>query len=222
MRLSIYFVIIFVDTACVAMALLLGVDPQQYPRVLKFITWFSCAHLALIAGVSLCSLYALDYKRVDQEDRSKEAWFWFICCAGFLYLSADEGMGLHQKLDFWLHQWLKVHETSLTDRLDDLIVLIYGIIALFVVLKFYRNVWEEKNMGFWLMVGFGLFFTMSFFDFLSNDEYFYPFFMEDRSMDKRFGILLGILEDSFKLFAEAAFLIGFLEGFQSVLRKYGG
>lgn len=219
MRISIYFLIILIDLASVIGAVLLGKTPQEFFEEGKFITWLSCVHLAVLGGICLCSLLLLSH----QEDRTREVKirtaFWALCCAGFFFLCVDEWFEVHENLDFMIHHVLGIKETSLTDRLDDLIVLLYGVLFAIGAFKFYKEVLEHKGMVRWLVAALVLFFIMCIFDFVSNDDYLYQFFTNDRGLDKEIGIILGTIEDSFKLLAEGAFVIAFMEGFHSAFNK---
>lgn len=173
----------------------------------------------MLGGICLCSLLLLSHQEHRTRDAKRKAAFWALCCVGFLFLCVDEWFEVHENLDFWIHHSLKIKETSLTDRLDDLIVLLYGALFAIGAFKFYKEVWEHKGMVRWLVVALALFLIMSIFDFVSNDNYLYQFFTNDRSLDKEIGIILGTIEDSFKLLAEGAFVIAFMEGFHSAFKN---
>ncbi|MBI5187215.1 MAG: hypothetical protein HZA01_16035 [Nitrospinae bacterium] len=219
MRISIYFVIIIIDFASIIGSVLLGETPQEFFEEGQFITWLSCVHLAVLCGICLCSLLLLSHQEHRTADAKRKMLFWVLCCAGFFFLCADEWFEIHENLDFWLHHALGIKETHLTDRLDDLIVLLYGVLFAIGAFKFYKDVLECKGMVRWLVIALVLFLIMSFFDFLSNDDYLYQFLANDRGLDKEIGIILGTIEDSFKLLAEGAFVIAFMEGFHSTLNK---
>ena len=58
---------------------------------------------------------------------------WFLGTLGFLYLAADELFDLHSEYDRAIHRFLHIQESGLTDRLDDLLIFVYIMAALFVV-----------------------------------------------------------------------------------------
>lgn len=219
MRISIYFVIILIDLASIIGSVLLGKTPQEFFEEGEFITWLSCVHLAVLGGICLCSLLLLSHQECRTREVKVRTAFWALCCAGFFFLCADEWFEIHENLDFWIHNTLGMKETHLTDRLDDLIVLLYGVLFVTGAFKFYKEVLEHKGMVRWLVVALVLFLIMSIFDFFSNDDYLYQFLANDRGLDKEIGIILGTIEDSFKLLAEGALVIAFMEGFHSVFNK---
>jgi hypothetical protein len=68
------------------------------------------------------------------------AGLWRLVSAGFLYLALDEVFEFHERLDEGLHALVDVAETALSDRLDDLIVLGYGIAGAAVLWRFRAEV----------------------------------------------------------------------------------
>jgi len=218
MRSFIYLVIIFFDCASIAGAVWLGHPAQEYFEEERFITWLSCIHLAVAAGISLCNLIALSHRDSRTRNTWRQIWFWGLCCIGFFYLATDEWYMIHENLDFWIHHILHMKETSLTDRIDDLIVLLYGVLFCLGCRIFYKDFWDHKVMVRWLVAGLSLFLLMSLLDFVTNDYYLYQFFTDNRGLDEEIGMILGTLEDSLKLLSEGVLVIALLEGFHATLK----
>lgn len=55
---------------------------------------------------------------------------WAIIASGFLFLAADEVLRIHENLDQLIHYVFGLKETNLTDRIDDLIVGMYGLVGI--------------------------------------------------------------------------------------------
>ena len=93
---------------------------------------FLSASLLLVSG-ALCGAIAADPKARPMRG------FWTVAALGFALLTYDElGMG-HEKLSRHLHQalgWDREH--WLTNRLDDVLVLLYGLVAAAWAFR-YRN-----------------------------------------------------------------------------------
>lgn len=57
-------------------------------------------------------------------------WRWAVLGAGFVFLLCDEVLQLHERTDAWLHVGLGIRENAWTDRIDDAIVIGYGLATL--------------------------------------------------------------------------------------------
>ncbi len=135
-----------------------------------------------------------------------------IAGAGFFFLGLDEILSIHENLDKLIHIILRIKETPLTDHLDDVIVLIYGLIALVFIKDFIREFRKQPYMIALLVFGFMLFFTMFALDFVSNSvESFLQFFSNGS-----YGELVHerdvfrMAEDTAKILGETCFLAAFL------------
>ncbi len=88
--------------------------------------------MLLTAGVSL------QVGRIRGKTPGARLWMW--TAAGFLVLTCDQAFALHGRIDDSIHQMLGMRETAWTDRIDDLVVLLYGVCGA-VVLWLYRREW---------------------------------------------------------------------------------
>lgn len=59
---------------------------------------------------------------------------WAIVAAGFLFLAIDEVVEIHEGIDKLIHKVFQIKETGLTDRIDDLIIGVYGLVGIGVLL----------------------------------------------------------------------------------------
>lgn len=71
---------------------------------------------------------------------SGPARFWGIVAAGFGWLAYDEVFRVHERLDRWVHRRLGLDPSHpVTDHLDDLVVALYGVAALFLAWRWRRH-----------------------------------------------------------------------------------
>ena len=81
------------------------------------ITALSAAYLAGTAVLAWL-LYRSRSRHRRPGDRSL---VWLFVSAGFLFLAADDLFRVHERTDGAIHDWLDISETSLTDRIDDVL-----------------------------------------------------------------------------------------------------
>jgi hypothetical protein len=116
-----------VTLALIAVLVWLGVlwhaTPSKYFRERRIGTYYSGALLVTSAAV------AAALARRDGPASSRR--FWTVAALGFVYLTLDEVLTIHEEADRWAHAalgWDPKH--WLTDHLDDAIVAVYGLVAL--------------------------------------------------------------------------------------------
>lgn len=97
----------------------------------NFPTLFSVLLLA-IASLSLFLATIL-----ARAEKSRDAWRWGILCAGFLYLSFDEGIELHERLNGVLNTLLR-HDAGGESRAPVSFWIVRGLVAaIFLVVLFW-------------------------------------------------------------------------------------
>lgn len=154
------FFILFIDflslILAVIWAVVLGQYPTHYMEEGQPITWLSVAQLCAIS--TFCFLiFSIRIKQIS-SDLKNYTYIWIWLSLGFLFLAADEMLGIHEKLDWLIHKSLNLEFTNFSDRLDDLILLIYGFIFLTVVrknrkeLNYYHSVINLFKLGVWFIV----------------------------------------------------------------------
>lgn len=111
--------------------------------------------VSILSGFQLliCGFLALEIHR------HRPAWIWKLIGWGFFFLCADEMLQLHESMDRLTHWIFGIHQTHITNHLDDLIVGLYGLaglVALFAgraEIVFFRRQWWLFALGF---VGFAV------------------------------------------------------------------
>ncbi|NER80714.1 MAG: hypothetical protein F6K42_14320 [Leptolyngbya sp. SIO1D8] len=181
-----------------------------------FITLLSTLQLLAIALLADKILQAR--KPEQKEPLWKQPYaVWRIISFSFIFLAADEYLSIHEVLDLLIHDIFDWQETGLTDRIDDLIVGLYGIVGI-GTLFIYRGELKPYRKSFPLFTwGFALLFCMVGLDTLTNEKDFLELFFEHNLADTIY-IWLIHLEDSLKVFAEAFFILAFYSILQGVKR----
>jgi hypothetical protein len=134
---------------------------------------------------------------------------WLFIALGFVYLALDEALDFHEGIDFGVHWLLGMAETGVTDRLDDMIVLVYGVVGLIIIFHHrdeFRRFGDERIL---LIGGFAFLVLMVAVDAASNR----PDLLEATGLDARAAHrvlrFMEFLEEFLKLPAECAFLLAF-------------
>jgi len=159
-----------------------------------FGTLFSSFQIAAIGFVALLNaIFCLS------QNRKHEVLFWGLSIFAFIFFALDEYFLIHENIDFWIIRVCGLPENRLTDRIDDVLVLIYGLMGLYVLKKSWPWLREYKGFVKYVKVGFVLLFLMVLYDLARI----------------KMTPVKELEEDALKLFAEAYFLIAYF----SCLRK---
>ncbi|WP_420862746.1 hypothetical protein [Algirhabdus cladophorae] len=140
---------------------------------------------------------------------------WLIMAAGFMFLAYDDLFKFHEGLDKDIHKFFNITETSLTDRIDDIIIAIYAFLGV-ATLYFYRaEITRHPVLFAYLGIGFAVVGLSVILDIVTNDAAILQWAGIPDTILPGIKKSLGTLEEVAKLMAEAIFLAGFLE----VLRR---
>jgi len=159
-----------------------------------FGTLFSTFQIAAIGLIALLLAFSSFSK-----NRRHELLFWSLSCIGFFFLALDEYYLIHENLDRWIIRTLDLPNNRLTDRIDDFLVLLYGLVGIFVLKQSWT--WLNKYRDFVKFVKVGL-------------VYLFLMVLFDLAHIKMTPVK-ELEEDAFKLLSEAYFLIAYF----SCLRK---
>ncbi len=99
--------------------------------------------ITILSAVQLLVVSMLSYKIYQARGMMGRSSFWrdpsvvwAIIASGFLFLAADEVLRIHENLDKLIHYVFGLKETNLTDRIDDLIVGMYGLVGIGVLIAY--------------------------------------------------------------------------------------
>lgn len=153
--------------------------------------------------------------------RRRDQIIWCLIGLGFIFLALDEGFMIHERFDKAVHGYFEIKHNSVTDRLDDVLIALYGMIGVFFLYRHRTEILRYPGFLRFLGIGFCFFVLSVLFDVLSNDSAILIWlgFSEPVAFDIK-GWLNG-LEEAFKLMGGAVFLSGFLHVLQTVKYKTG-
>jgi hypothetical protein len=177
-------------------------------RVLTYLS----GTLLLATSVTAWLLYRrrLDPGKSVFEGITTKPFIWALMACGFLFLTADELFEIHEAMDSAIHDLLNMSATPLTDRLDDLLIGLYGVIGLALLFAYRSEMKQFKAIWRWILVGFVLLVFSVLFDMLCNDKTFFQDMMADKALAKELRRWTAAFEDGCKIQAEAFFLAAFL------------
>ncbi len=171
-------------------------------------------YITFLSVLQLLAVAWLAYKILRVKTRSKTPLpksiklFWWLIIGGFIFLAADEFLAIHEILDLLIHDVFNLQETPVTDRIDDVIVGLYGMFGAGMVWVYRRELTLDKRALTFLKRGFWLLVVMVVIDFVSNDQGFLERFFLPETADLIQAYLYQI-EDSFKVLSEAFFILAF-------------
>ncbi len=148
-------------------------------------------------------------EKLTQLPWSDPTMIWIIISFGFLFLVFDEVLFIHQVIDKGIHLVLNIQETAITDRLDEVIVGLYGLAGVFVLLFFRKELLSIKSSIPFLIAGFFCLFLMVGLDIATNrKDIIEMYILSPERVDEVYR-LLSIGEEFTKLVGESMFLVGF-------------
>jgi len=140
---------------------------------------------------------------------------WLLMAWGFVYLSLDELLSIHEGMDRLVHWLFAIRETGLTDRIDDLIILVY-LFAGLVVLYFHRREISVLHQAKWpLLYSFVLLFLMVLVDAASNRADIAKLFLAKEQLPA-FAYIASLAEELLKIGAEILLISFFFSAYESV------
>ena len=171
-----------------------------------FLTYVSATQLLILFRIAY--LIARQREKAITFESGRNNHVWTIISFGFFFLAADELFEIHEQLDLFIHDVFDLEVTGLSDRLDDAIVAIYGLIGIVFLLKNRDEISfciKNRSPFIW---GFVLFGIMVLLDVLTN-RLDILLHLLDRNSALELVTVLFYTEDSLKLMAEVCFIEGF-------------
>ena len=184
-----------------------GGDPLKHFGEFHFVTWFSFAQLLLLSVLS-SRIFDIGVSGERKHILRSAGFIWAIIAFGFFFLALDEIFLIHEIIDVAIHAVFNMEETGLTDRIDDVLILIYGAIGI-SILYFHRIELRKYKAALpFLFYGLSMFFIMVILDVLTNRADILAMIFADNSLVGTLRTWLLISEDSLKIFAEGFFILG--------------
>jgi hypothetical protein len=171
-----------------------------------FITVWSTFQLLAIALLS----DKIAQKRTQRRLRDNSAMLWRVIAWGFIFLAADEFLGLHESADLLIHDFFSLRTTGLSDRIDDLIIGSYGVVGAGVIFVIYRLQLKSVISALpFFKLGFLFLFLMVTVDIVTNGNELIDIMANHEEVARQIYTFLGQLEESLKVFSEASFILAF-------------
>ena len=176
----------------------------------------------LLSGI-LLALIGLTNFRIYQARRTARRFslsapesLWLMLSLAFAFLFLDETFQIHEALDQIIHRITGTTETALTDRIDDLIILAYGLIGIAILLFHRHEVTRIPLLTSFLVGGFLLTVVQTGFDAMTNGDDPFSWLGLSGAQTESIYIRASLAEEALKLFAEAVLLAGFAHALRYV------
>jgi len=196
--IGLFSIILNINLALITLAILWGIvkkEPSMKFQEYGFITTFSAIQLLTIGIISFLSF------------RIKKTIIWLLIAFGFTFLALDELFLIHENLDVWIHSLLGLEKTKWTDKIDDFIILFYGIIGAVLMAKNYKTFIQNKTGLLFTVSGFIFMVLSVVIDTLTNDNLIFSTQLIDTETQYH---LSCIIEESVKIISEGTLLAGFI------------
>jgi hypothetical protein len=177
----------------------------RWTEVFEVVSFFILGAIAVVA----MRIYAVR-RAPDASWLAGTGRIWLLIALGFAFLALDEALSVHERMDLLVHRVFSLPETRITDRIDDLIILVYaivGILLLYVHRAEFRNLTGHRRF---FVAGFLLLSVMVVIDLLSNRRDFLHWIGVSGPMLGPVHHVMEVSEEVVKLLAEVAFLLGFV------------
>lgn len=206
--IRIFISVFVVETVVICLCILMG---QKYGDVFRlfredgFATWASFIQLLILSLLSSTILFL----RCRTTGRIAIHLFWALSALGFVILALDEKLMWHERFDFFVHDFFKIEETAVTDRIDDVIIGIYGLIGMVAIYLYRHEIGQYAQVNLLLALGFVLLFTTVLLDILVNRYDIIPAIFSEGPFARRLYRWGPVFEESIKLTAEGVFISAF-------------
>lgn len=169
-----------------------------------FITYFSVIQLFILSYYA-CKTFKVRSQNVQHPWQSSIA-IWGIASLGFSFLALDDLLMIHEWFDKVIHGIGQFEETGMSDRIDDLIVGGYGLIAIGLFVHYRHELKKYLSVLPYVIIGFVLMFLMVAVDALTNrDDLLLMVFSSEVSSSIMSWII--VPEEGLKLLSEAFLIV---------------
>lgn len=183
-------------------------------------TYLSCGQLLLTAFFAWRTL--LVRRRQIPWSGWRTPWVvWFFVAAGFVYLALDDALRFHERIDHLIHKIFHLHETGLSDRIDDLIIPLYGVMGLAVLYVYRRELLSLRKIFPYLGWGVFLMLVQSGFDALGDRDDVLTWIFKEPNLVWRLRDLTELAEGVTEAIAEGFLLAAFYAAFYFVRERNG-
>jgi hypothetical protein len=183
-------------------------EPGRYFREGRIMTWLSFFQLLYVAYLSKQIFFVRSPEMPVPIGHPVS--LWRVGSWAFIYLGLDEMCRLHENIDRYLfHKLWGMEETALTDRIDDFIVALYGVIALYALFKYRTEILRYLTTIPYLIAAGVCFTGMVSLDILTDGDEILAMLISDEVQLRNAMLWLGALEDVLKNLCECFFIAFF-------------
>ncbi len=199
--------VLIINVAAVALAIMFGDPPAALFDEGGAMTFFSVAQLLMVFGLTrrtfLLRSAQVSNGNIRLRDWRKAHFVWAIIAAGFLYFALDDLLLIHENLDRLAHWVFGLEENALSDRLDDLILVFYGLLGVAVLILYRVELLRFRRPWPYLALCLSLFALTAALDILTNrDDILIGYF----HLSERLFHSTEVAEESLKTLAVGAFV----------------
>ncbi len=170
-----------------------------------FITYFSAIQL-LIASFLAYKVFQTRSQTIAIPLWRSPIAIWLLISAGFCFLALDDLLMIHESADKAIHAILRLQETGWSDRIDDVIVGLYGVLALGAFAVYRKELKKYLAAVPLATAAFLLLFAMVGVDIMTNrDDLLLTMFSLEKVIYIKSWIF--VLEEGLKLLSEAFFIV---------------
>ena len=170
-----------------------------------FITYFSVIQLFILSYFA-CKIFKVRSQAFAGNPWKSPAAVWAIASLGFSFLALDDLLMIHDFFDKSFHQLLQFQETGASDRIDDLIVGFYGLLAIGLLVAYRKELKRYRATLPAVITAFILLFAMVGVDVLTNrDDILLLIFLPDTVDFIQSWIF--VIEEGLKLLAEGFYIV---------------
>lgn len=213
---------LWADLAVIAFAVVHGLihsgNPSRYFGEGRYTTAVSCFQLLLTAFFAFRMFRS---RRTASPDRGWRAgfWVWLLMGAGFVFLAADDALQFHERIGHELNGLFPMHGTVFAGRIDDMVIGGYGVIGLWVLWLFRRELLEFRMMLRPLAFGFVFTFFSVACDTLGHHDDIFLAATHDRALSKKLQGWADTGDGAFTLLAEGMFAVAFFCGSRRAAKR---
>jgi hypothetical protein len=207
--------LILFDTIAIVIAIVMGIhkgNPILHFGEAHFITWVSVLQLLTTSFLSF-GIFQTRRRTLGDFNWRSPFMVWLVISLGFFFLGMDDLFKIHESMDHRIHELFDLKQTALTDRFDDMIIGLYGLIGIIFLYACREEIKKYRQVFPFLIYGFVLLFIMVALDIVSNRKDILEKVVS-RDLVAPIHICLSIAEDSIKVFGGSFFLVGFYGALQ--------
>ena len=174
----------------------------------SILTYISGAQILGVAVLSALIFRARTSGSAKKWSLKNPKIIWALIAAGFVFLTADEFFKIHENIDEGIHAMFKLEESGLSDRIDDLIILLYAVVGLIAIAAYRREFVLMKKSKLLFVAGFACLFLMVALDALTNRDDVLANFFQGDGLETAL-TCFSILEEGAKVVSSGFFILAF-------------